>query len=440
MNKLKQILTSKDFRLISSIIVVILMGYFLINSYYKKEAEPVVADSKEAYTVTVVNVNENASSKATIAIKEGENYVDTNTSTTSVPYNTKVKIQFKDGMKNYEEIFLWANYDNGLLAPIKDTDDNTLNYTKEYLIQTIKTDLTIYIGVKQDSDKVVYYYNSSVTAHRSLIYFDVVKIGSASTYKGITPKSDGFDFIGWSEELDSIISNVETYPIFDSSVWTVFRDYYPMFFKGLGITLLLSIISVFCALFLGIVLCLMRLSNIKIVKFIAATYVEVIRGVPLLLQLLVIYVVLGPTKIHIGSFFTTEVISCLLALFINSGAYSSEIFRSGIQAVDRGQMEAGRALGMSKWTVLIKIVIPQGIKNSLPSIGNELVSMVKETSLAVSVDASIGELMSVRKQITAATYINLPPYIIVAIIYFCVTFTLSKLIGKLEKRLEGHEH
>ena len=103
-------------------------------------------------------------------------------------------------------------------------------------------------------------------------------------------------------------------------------------------------------------------------------------------------------------------------------------------------MEAGRALGMSKWQVMLKIVIPQGIKNSLPAIGNELVSIIKETSLAVSVDASIGELMSVRKQITAATYINLPPYIIVAIIYFCVTFSLSKLIGYFEKRLNGNEH
>ena len=96
--------------------------------------------------------------------------------------------------------------------------------------------------------------------------------------------------------------------------------------------------------------------HIKILKFIASAYVEIIRGVPLLLQLLVIYVILGPTKIHIGSFFTTEVISCLLSLFINSGAYSSEIFRSGIQAVDKGQMEAGRALGMSKWQVMLKIV------------------------------------------------------------------------------------
>ena len=86
-----------------------------------------------------------------------------------------------------------------------------------------------------------------------------------------------------------------------------------------------------------------------------------------------------------------------------------------------------------------KIILPQGIKNSLPSIGNELIMIIKETSLAVSVDASIGELMSVRKNITGATYINLPPYIIVAIIYFIVTFSLSKVVGYIEKRLSARD-
>ena len=192
-------------------------------------------------------------------------------------------------------------------------------------------------------------------------------------------------------------------------------------------------------MFMGVAICLVRLGDNKFFSFIATIYVEVIRGVPLLLQLLLIYVILGPTKISLGSFFTTEVLSCIITLTINSSAYSSEIFRSGIQAVDKGQMEAGRALGLSKWQVYKKIVIPQGLKNSLPSIVNELVQMIKETSLAVSVDASIGELMSVRKNITAATYVNLPPFIIVAIIYFTVTFSLSKCVGLLEKRLASRD-
>lgn len=433
---MKKILQSKSIRFISTILVVALMAFLIIKSATSSDSGSVVEASDGTYSVTIVNVNENAGT-ASIALKNGDAYVDTNTNTTKVPSGTKVKFYYKDGLNSGYSIYMWANYDVGQLAPVKVGEDL---YTSDYLIQTIKSDLTVYVIAKSTSEHVVTFYDSSVSNLRNIIGVDIVKTNEDASFALYNePTKKGFTFVGWNDSLSNVTSDLDLYPVYDTGIWSVFRDYYPMFFKGLGITLLLSIISVFCALFLGIILCLMRLSNVTILRVISATYVEIIRGVPLLLQLLVIYVVLGPTKIHIGSFFTTELLSCLLALFINSGAYSSEIFRSGIQAVDKGQMEAGRALGMSKFDVMLKIVIPQGIKNSLPSIGNELVSIIKETSLAVSVDASIGELMSVRKQITAATYINLPPYIIVAIIYFCVTFSLSKFIGYLEKRLASHE-
>lgn len=435
--KLYVFITSKSFRTFSFILVIGLTIFLLINNYGDKEIN--AATEADTFTVEIININENAG-LATIAYKEGENYIDTGKTKLEVKSGTKIKFYYKDGLNEGYNILFWANYESNVFAPVKDPGDNESYYVSTSFVKTIKSDLTLVVVSIKETEKIVYFYNSSVKEHRSMIGVDVVDFGKDATFKFNTPKNRGFDFIGWSEDLTTITSNMEIYPLYKSSVWTVFRDYYPMFFRGLAVTLLLSVISVFCALFLGIILCLMRLSKSYILKFVAAAYVEVIRGVPLLLQLLVIYIILGPSKIHIGSFFTTEVISCLLALFINSGAYSSEIFRSGIQAVDKGQMEAGRALGLSNWQVMIKVVIPQGIKNSLPSIGNELVSIIKETSLAVSVDASIGELMSVRKQITAATYINLPPYIVIAIIYFCVTFSLSKLIGHLEKRLQTHEH
>ena len=222
-----------------------------------------------------------------------------------------------------------------------------------------------------------------------------------------------------------------------TTVWTIFKDYYPMFFKGLGKTLLFSVIAVFLSLFLGTAVCLLKMSDVKIINFIASAYIEVIRGVPLLLQLLIVYTVLP--NMNYGTFFTTEVIACLLALFINSSAYVAEIFRSGIQAVDKGQTEAARALGLSKWQTLIKVVIPQGIKNCLPSIGNELIMVIKETSLASSVNAAIGELMSVQSQIKADSYIVLEPFIIIAIMYFIVTFSLSKVVRLIERRLETHD-
>ena len=222
-----------------------------------------------------------------------------------------------------------------------------------------------------------------------------------------------------------------------TTMGTIFKDYYPMFFKGLGKTLLFSVIAVFLSLFLGTVICLLKMSDVKIINFVASAYIEIIRGVPLLLQLLIIYTVLP--NMNYGSFFTTEVIACLLSLFINSSAYVAEIFRSGIQAVDKGQTEAARALGLSKWQTLFKIVIPQGIKNCLPSIGNELIMVIKETSLASTVNVAIGELMSVQNQIKADSYIVLEPFFIIAIMYFVVTFTLSKVVRLIERRLETHD-
>ena len=241
-------------------------------------------------------------------------------------------------------------------------------------------------------------------------------------------------------ENDGVYEDVVVYGEYDkraTTMGTVFKDYYGMFFKGLGKTLLFSVITVFLSLFLGTLVCLLKMSDVKVINFIATGYIEIIRGVPLLLQLLIIYTILP--NINYGSFFTTEVIACLLALFINSSAYVAEIFRSGIQAVDKGQTEAARALGLSKWQTLFRVVIPQGIKNCLPSIGNELIMVIKETSLASTVNVAIGELMSVHNQIKADSYIVLESFFIIAIMYFVVTFSLSKVVRLIERKLENHD-
>ena len=144
-------------------------------------------------------------------------------------------------------------------------------------------------------------------------------------------------------------------------------------------------------------------------------------------------------RIDYGKFLNSEIIAAILTLFLNSGAYVAEIFRSGIQAVDKGQMEAGRALGLNKWTTMKKIILPQAVKNVLPSIGNELIMVIKETSLASTVNVAIGELMSVQNQIKADSYIVLEPFFIIAIMYFIVTFSLSKVVRLIERRLETHD-
>lgn len=394
------------------------------------------------YTVTVVNTLPEMG-ELTIAVKEGDNYIDSNSNTVEVNAGTKVKAYFKDGANEGYEVICWGLDTSGVLNTVNATggDDAEL-YKEEKLVKTISSDTTMFLYAKKEGADVhqIDFYDTAVKGKRNLVGLAFVEDGCSANDKGVIKQTRrGFEQHGYSLSLDNVTENMEVYPMFDSGIGIIWRDYHSLFMHGLLITLLLSVIAVCLAMFFAIIICLLRLSKSKILSGIASIYVEIIRGIPLLLQLLLIYVLLGPTKVSLGGFFTTEVLSCIVTLTINSSAYTSEIFRSGIQAVDKGQMEAGRALGMSEWQVYKKIVIPQGLKNALPSIVNELVAMIKETSLAVSVDASIGELMSVRKNITASTYVNLPPYIIVAIIYFCVTFTLSKCVGLLEKRLNARD-
>lgn len=214
-------------------------------------------------------------------------------------------------------------------------------------------------------------------------------------------------------------------PNFFEKLWSMFTGNFGDFMQGLGITLALSLLGVLFASIFGALLCLMKISKSKVLNAIASTYIEIIRGIPLLLQLTVIFLVMprGMPKF----------ITCVIALVINSAAYQAEIFRSGIQAVDKGQLEAARSLGMSYPKAMIKVILPQAIRNILPSLGNEFVSLIKETSLASTF--YVGDLMTIKSIITSATYDSLTPYVIIAIIYFVITFSLSKLIKHLEKRI-----
>lgn len=231
----------------------------------------------------------------------------------------------------------------------------------------------------------------------------------------------------WLNEAYKIASEIETAgdAIFIVKVWNMFTNNIGEFMKGLGITLLLSLCGVVFAIILGILLCLMNLSKSKILHFISQAYIEIIRGIPLLLQLTIIFLLMprGMPKF----------ITCVIALIINSGAYQAEIFRSGIQAVDNGQMEAARSLGLSTAKTMWKVILPQAVKNILPALGNEFVSLIKETSLASTF--YVGDLMTVKSIITATTYDALTPYVIIGIIYFIITFTLSKLIKLFEKKV-----
>lgn len=199
---------------------------------------------------------------------------------------------------------------------------------------------------------------------------------------------------------------------------------------GLGYTLALAAIAVILGTVLGALLALMRMAKLKPLNWIAVTYTEIIRGTPMLLQLYFFYFGL-PKLIPI---LNKQQFACVaIALVCNSAAYVSEIIRSGIQAVDIGQTEAARSLGMSQTLTMTQIVLPQAVKNILPALGNEFIMLVKDTSLASTF--FIGDIMTQYLLIKGATYLPIEPLVIVAILYLVLTFILSKLLAFFERRM-----
>ena len=214
------------------------------------------------------------------------------------------------------------------------------------------------------------------------------------------------------------------------NIVTVVERYWSLFLSGLGYTLLLALITVVCGTILGSLIALMRMARFRPLSVVATAFIEVIRGTPLLLQLYVFYFLVP----KIMPFEIGEFTSVSMALVINSTAYVAEIIRAGILAVDRGQTEAARSLGMDSRQTMVRIVMPQAVKNILPALCNEFVAVVKETSLASTF--FVGDLMTVFRRINASIFMTLEPLIVVGIIYFVVTFTMSKAVGVLERRLK----
>ena len=209
-----------------------------------------------------------------------------------------------------------------------------------------------------------------------------------------------------------------------SKYWQIFL------FTGLKNTLLLTLISVALGTLLGTLVAMAKMSKFKPLRALISVYIEVLRGTPILLQLYIFYFVLPNvlTFLKLSQFMWVSI-----ALCVNSSAYVSEVIRSGIQAVDKGQMEAARSLGMSEKQAMLKIILPQAVRNILPALGNEFIMMLKETSLASTF--FLGDLMTSYQVVKGAAYLTLEPLTIVAIIYLCITFPLSKIVEKFEKKM-----
>lgn len=213
-------------------------------------------------------------------------------------------------------------------------------------------------------------------------------------------------------------------------LWSKY-DY--VYLSGLVGTLSLAAITVLVATVLGTIIAIMKLSKIKILDWTTTIYIGILRGTPILLQLYFFWLLLP----KILPFKLSDAACIVIALIVNSSSYVAEVIRAGIQAVDKGQWEAAKSLGLSNINTMRKIILPQAIKNILPALGNQYITMVKETSLASVF--FVQELMTSYKTVQSATFLAIPSLIVVGIIYFVLTTILTKILSMLERRLKRNE-
>jgi len=215
------------------------------------------------------------------------------------------------------------------------------------------------------------------------------------------------------------------------SFFELFQQSLPAFLKGMGVTLQMTFFALLIAIVLGMFVCLLRISNFKILNIIASIYVDIIRGTPLLAQAFFLYFGLTAAL----GFQISNKNAGIIVLALNAGAYLSEIFRSGINAVNKGQMEAARSLGLTYAKAMSKVILPQAIRIVIPSVMNQFIITLKDTTIISVIGAQ--ELMKAANVIAARTYRSFDVYAMIAILYFIVIFTLTKISEYIERRLSN---
>jgi polar amino acid transport system permease protein len=200
---------------------------------------------------------------------------------------------------------------------------------------------------------------------------------------------------------------------------------------GILQTFKVTLLSIVFAFIVGLFTGLGRISRIRIINRIATIYVEVIRGIPLLVQLFYIYYALGKIVQ------VPRLVAAVTAMTVCYGAYMGEIFRAGIQSIPKGQMEAALALGMTRWQAMRRIILPQTIKVVLPPVGNEFIALLKDSSL-VSILA-VADLLRRGREFASKTFYYFETYTVVALVYLVITLFLSKLVSLMEERLNRRE-
>lgn len=243
--------------------------------------------------------------------------------------------------------------------------------------------------------------------------------------------------------------------------WEIIQDYLPLFIEGTIMTLKCTLICVVLGVLWGLLLGLGRIANARHgfwkyalyigVQWPARIYVSAFRGTPLFVQIMVVHFALMPFLINPRDGFLVNhdilsaetarmlrsqygaFVSCVVAITLNAGAYVSEIFRAGIQSIDKGQMEAARSLGMSYNKTMRKVILPQAFRRMLPPLGNNAISIVKDSSLGATI--GLADLAFAARTAGAAYGSYTEPYLVISVVYWCITFILSMIVGRMEKRL-----
>ncbi|HDE6441082.1 TPA: ABC transporter permease subunit [Staphylococcus aureus] len=209
--------------------------------------------------------------------------------------------------------------------------------------------------------------------------------------------------------------------------------YGSFFLKGIKITILISLIGVALGSILGAFVALMKLSKIKTISWIASIYIEILRGTPMLVQVFIVFFgITAALGLDISA-----LVCGTIALVINSSAYIAEIIRAGINAVDKGQMEAARSLGLNYRQTMKSVIMPQAIKNILPALGNEFVTLIKESSIVSTI--GVGEIMFNAQVVQGISFDPFTPLIVAAALYFVLTFVLTRIMNMIEGRLNASD-
>ena len=213
----------------------------------------------------------------------------------------------------------------------------------------------------------------------------------------------------------------------------VWVKYYPVFLKGLWGTMWLAMVTLLAGTILGLIVAFLRMSKFKPASAVAAVYIQILRGTPILLQLYFFWILLP----KVMPFNMSDLACIVVALIINASAYIAEIVRAGIAAVDPGQWEAGRSIGLTEVHLMQKIIMPQAVKNILPALVSQFISYIKETSLASVF--FVRELTTAYKTVQASTFLAIQPLLISGMIYLVVTTVLSFVAGRIEGRLKASD-